>query len=123
MRDEYDVLNLYEGQAVVGEVYRAVAEKDDEVAAVLYSSVQSVQGMIDEKELLRLRYPMTSEVLKSARGGRRFQSQIQTPRGKTLVGEGVIQSKNYTEDSAFCELHRGTRGIAPSMSKQQQDAG
>ena len=64
---------------------------------------------------------MTSEVLKSARGGRRIQSHIQTPRGKTLIREGVIQSEICTENSTFCELQRGTRGIAPSRSKQQQE--
>ena len=120
MQDRYAVLNLSEGQTVDGEDGRAVAEKYAEVDAKLYSSVQSVQGVSDEKELLMLRYPMNTEVLKSARGGRRIQSHIQTPRGKTLMREGVIQREICTENSTFCELQHGTRGLAPSISAQQQ---
>ena len=46
---------------------------------------------------------------------------IQTLQRRILLREGAFQSKNFAGNNTFGELHRGTRGIAPSMSKQQQE--
>ena len=87
---------------------------------MMYSSAQSVQGLVDEKELLMMKYPMKTEGLISARGSRRYQSQIQTPRGETRLKEGVIQRGILTEDTTFGKPQLGSRGLAPSMSDNKQ---
>ena len=86
----------------------------------LYSTVQTVQNVGDEKAVLgpmktgKLpRVTDQNQTLDSARVDCTEQSHIQTLQGETLVLGECLQRRILADNSAFCDQHDGSRGFEP----------
>ena len=94
-----------------------VEDDDDEK---MYSTVQTVQKVGDEKAVLRPmktgklpRVTDQNQTLDSARVDCTEQSHIQTLQGETLVLGECLQRRILADNSAFCDQHDGSRGFEP----------
>ena len=93
---------------------------EDDGDEKMYSTVQTVQNVGDEKAVLRPmktgklpRVTDQNQTLDSARVDGTKQSHIQTLQGGTLVLGEYLQRRIPADNSAFCDQHDGSRGIEP----------